>query len=136
MHSEAGIIATVTSYQPLMFNNIAHCHNNAHFSYMLEGACAEKKKSGYDIRPGQLVYYSAGEQHQVTHVGKTCRRVNVEMEQRFLTAAGITGEAARNAISARPDAKFFMVKMCKELHHFTRVFKECIGYLPKQYLKL
>jgi AraC family transcriptional regulator len=110
-----GVIACVTAYNEHDFNDSLHCHNNTHFSFALEGGCVEKKKDAYEITPGNITYYSAGEQHQVLKIAKPSRRINIELEESFFNPFQISDGVVRSAIIKNPDAKFLMVKMYKEL---------------------
>lgn len=113
--STAGLLASITAYDGDNFNNALHYHDNAHFSFAIEGGCVEKKKEPYEITPGHITYYSAGEQHQVLKVPKPTKRVNLEIENGFFEQFGITDCAARQAVTHNPDAKFLMVKIYHEL---------------------
>jgi AraC family transcriptional regulator len=58
---EAGLLANVTVYDRDNFNNARHYHDNAHFSFTLQGGCVEKKKDPYELTAGNITYYSSGE---------------------------------------------------------------------------
>jgi AraC family transcriptional regulator len=75
----------------------------------------EKKKDSYEIVPGNLTYYSAGEQHQVLKIAKSSHRINIEIFQSFFSQFDISDNLARQAITKNPDAKFLMIKMYHEL---------------------
>jgi AraC-like DNA-binding protein len=113
--SETGLTASVTAYHPDDFNGAWHYHDNAHISFVLQGACVEKKQTSYDRTPGKITYYSAREPHQVTRILKPSRHINLEIEESFSKVHFITDDALRTAIATRPDAKFLMVRMYKEL---------------------
>lgn len=61
--SADGLLACVTTYQPKAFNDVPHYHANTHFSFALDDGCVERKKERYEIRSGDLTFYSAGELH-------------------------------------------------------------------------
>jgi AraC family transcriptional regulator len=109
------VIASITAYNSDNFNSELHCHNNAHFSFAIAGGCVEKKKDSYEITPGTITYYSAGEQHQVLKIPTSTKRINLEIEDNFFLENGLSDEQARAAVTKNPDAKFLMVKMCREL---------------------
>ncbi len=48
LHSKSGqnYIASLTHYSRENYNNELHEHENAHFSFMINGGCIEKKKDG------------------------------------------------------------------------------------------
>lgn len=111
----SGLLATITDYNNLHFNGDAHYHDNAHFSFAIKGGCVEKKKEAYEITPGHIAYYTAGEIHQVLKVPMPTRRVNLEMEPGFFSRFGVSDQEARLAATKNPDAKFLMVKIYHEL---------------------
>ena len=110
-----GLLSSVTSYNEYCFNNSEHYHNNAHFSFVLNGGCVEKKKDDYEIKPGGITYYSAGEIHQVKKIAGVTRRINVEIEESFFSQYNFSDEGLRQIIITNPDAKFIMVKIYQEL---------------------
>lgn len=110
-----GVLVCVTSYSPDHFNGAEHYHYNAHLSFTLEGGCVEKKKDSYEIPPGTITYYSAGEQHKVLKVARPTRRINLELEQSFLDEFHISDLMIRKGISRNPDAGFLMIKIYKEI---------------------
>jgi AraC family transcriptional regulator len=114
--SKDGVTACVTKYSTKQFEQYLHCHENAHLSFMLEGGCIEKKKDKYEITPGSITYYSAGEEHQVVDVAKPSKRVNVELEQGLLGLLNISEDEVRMAIKNNPDTKFLLVKVQQELN--------------------
>src|SRR5438552_2155708 len=109
-----GLVTCITAYNQDNFNNSLHYHDNAHFSFALQGGCVEKKKDAYEISPGHITYYSAGEQHQVLKVPKPTKRVNLEIEAGFFERFDISDIAAKVAVTRNPDAKFLMVKIYHE----------------------
>ncbi|MEO5888808.1 MAG: AraC family transcriptional regulator [Ferruginibacter sp.] len=118
------VIASITSYNSDNFNGELHCHDNAHFSFAIAGGCVERKKDEYEISPGTITYYGAGEQHQVMKIPVETKRINLEIEAGFFRDYCVTEQEARLAITKNPDAKFLMVKMCHELitnDHFSEV---------------
>ena len=109
------MIASLTAYNENSFNGALHCHDNAHVSFALDGGSVEKKKDPYEIAPGAIIYYSAGEEHQVLKVVRTTRRINLELEQSFFEQFQISDGMLRSLIQKNPDARFLMVKMYKEI---------------------
>ena len=96
------------------FNGRVHYHSNAHLSFVIGGACVEKKKFAYDLLPGKITYYSAGEPHQVTRVVEKTQRINLEIEQLFLDQNRITDQIIHNAVSNNPDGKLLMIQIYRE----------------------
>jgi AraC family transcriptional regulator len=115
MCGATGVIASVTCYNGETFNGRRHYHDNAHISLVLHGACVERKRVSYDRTPGKITYYSAREPHQIMHIRKPSRHINLEIEDSFFTKYNVSDEAIHTAITKNPDAKFMMVKMYKEL---------------------
>jgi AraC family transcriptional regulator len=110
-----GLIATVTQYDPYQFNGSLHSHENTHLGFTLAGGCVEKKKQEYEISPGHICYYMAGERHQQVRVLHRSTRVNLELEESFCFSNGITENEICNALQRTPDVKFTMVKIYQEL---------------------
>lgn len=113
--AEEGLICCHTSYNNSHFNALRHYHQNTHISFVLSGACAEKKKSNYERLPGHITFYHSGEAHQVTGVADCSRHVNIEIESSFFERFEITELQLASAVKQAPDIKFIMVKMHKEL---------------------
>ena len=110
-----GFIACVTSYTRGGFNNDWHYHENAHFSFVLDGGCIEKKNNDYELIPGSITYYHAGEVHQVVRIAKPLRRVNIELDNQFFRKFELTDDQVSVSIMKNPDAKFLLVKAYREL---------------------
>lgn len=113
--AEDGLVCCHTSYNSSNFNNKRHYHQNAHISFVIEGACAEKRSSDYERLPGHVTFYQAGEPHQVTGVASLSRHVNIEIESTFFERFSITEQQLESAVKQMPDIKFIMIKMYKEL---------------------
>src|SRR6187402_3445795 len=92
-----GLITSLTTYDTEGFNSSRHYHDNAHFSFLLDGGSVEKKKADYEIKPGSITYYSAGEIHQVLRIAAPTRRVNVEIEDSFIKQFDISDALLRKA---------------------------------------
>ncbi|RKN83550.1 AraC family transcriptional regulator [Ulvibacterium marinum] len=107
--------ASITKYNPKSFNDKLHAHENAHFSYLFDGGCVEKKRSSYEICPGNITYYEAGEKHQVTKVAKDTTRINLEFEDSFLKQYNISSGHMRTAVYRNPEARFLLMKVYREL---------------------
>src|SRR5579871_1992786 len=65
------------------FNGARHYHDNAHFSFVLKGGCAEIKRERYERLPGGITFYKAGEPHQMTKFKELSYHVNYELPTRF-----------------------------------------------------
>jgi AraC family transcriptional regulator len=135
-YSVNGLIASITGYNEDSFNSENHYHENAHFSFALKGGCLEKKKEDYEITPGHIVYYSAGEYHQVLKVSKPTKRINLEIEAAFFEKFGITDSDARMAVTRNPDVKFLMVKIFNELLTNDRFSEVSIQMVLLQLIKM
>lgn len=110
------LIASTTLLSPNDFNGMVHYHDNAHFSFVLKGGCAEKKKDSYERLPGSITWYAAGEVHQITKVRQPSFHVNFELPPSFYTSYEIDQETIAMAISRHPDAKIMMLKVYRELN--------------------
>jgi len=113
--ADEGLIASITNYSKDVFNDTLHYHVNAHFGFTIAGGFIEKKKEKYEIIPGEIIYYHAGEEHQMISVPLPSKRVNLELEPAFTKLLDSGGKCNPAAFMHNPDAKFLMVKMYKEL---------------------
>ena len=112
---QGGLIASLTSYAVTDFNAERHYHDVPHLSFTIKGGLKEKKKEPYTILPGDINYYHAGEEHQLTMIGKPSLRVNLELDTGFTNLFSFTEEMAERAIIKNPYAKFLMLKIYREL---------------------
>ena len=110
----AGLFTSLTTYDSKSFNGALHYHENAHFSFVLNGGCIEKKHVSYSCLPGKLQYYSAGEPHQVTQILPASRRINLEIEDGFFKHYRVSDQDLQNA-TENPEAKFLMIRIYREL---------------------
>jgi quercetin dioxygenase-like cupin family protein len=78
-----GMLASITTYDPATFDDTLHYHAHAHFGFTIAGHCLEKKKETYLVNPGKIIYYYAGEPHQVLRIIKPSLRVNLEITAFF-----------------------------------------------------
>lgn len=113
--AKEGFIASVTQYGQEKCADPVHSHSNVHFGFTIEGGCLEKKKTPYEILPGDITYYYAGEEHQLLRILKPSRRVNLELEQKFVEEFHVSEDRIHHAVTKMPDAKFLMVQIYKEL---------------------
>jgi AraC family transcriptional regulator len=112
---QGGLIASLTSYAVTDFNAERHYHDVPHLSFTLKGGLKEKKKEQYAILPGDINYYHAGEEHQLTLIGKPSLRINLELDTSFTSQFSFAEEIAERAIIKNPCAKFLMLKIYREL---------------------
>jgi AraC family transcriptional regulator len=110
-----GLLASITTYHPAQFDGSRHYHSNAHFGFTIDGHSVEKKKETYQVVPGKITFYHAGEPHQAMRIIKPSLRVNLEIEQDFFRRFGITEAMVHLAADKNPDAKFLMIKIYREL---------------------
>lgn len=113
--SKEGLTACITNYNTEDYMSSLHCHENVHFSFMVEGGCIEQKKEAFEIMPGNITYYSSGENHRVVKIAKASRRVNLELEKQFFQKFNIQDQEVKTAVYKNPDARFLMMKVYKEL---------------------
>ncbi|RYZ53935.1 MAG: AraC family transcriptional regulator [Sphingobacteriales bacterium] len=113
----AELIASRTILHPDGFNGFLHYHDNAHFSFVLKGGCAEKKISRYERRPGSITWYPAGELHQITAVKEPSYHVNFELPPVFFSSYDINASDIGEAIDHQPDVRSLMLKVYRELEH-------------------
>jgi len=110
-----GMLASITTYDPTTFNDAMHYHDNAHFGFTIGGLCLEKKKDTYQVLPGKITYYHAGEPHQAIKIIKPSLRINLEIENSFFEQYQISEHMVQLAADKNPDAKFLMLRIYKEL---------------------
>jgi AraC family transcriptional regulator len=110
-----GLLASITTYHPTQFDGSRHYHSNTHFGFTIGGHSVEKKKEIYQVVPGKITYYYAGEPHQALRIVKPSLRVNLEIEPCFFSRFGITEDMVCLAADKNPDAKFLMIKIYREL---------------------
>ncbi|WPU93698.1 AraC family transcriptional regulator [Mucilaginibacter sabulilitoris] len=108
-------IASRTLLSPEDFNGARHYHDNAHFSFVLRGGCAEVKRTHYERLPGSITWYEAGEPHQMTKVKTPSYHVNFELPENFFTTYGIKESAIGHALKVHPGAGIMMVRTYNEL---------------------
>lgn len=111
------LIASRTILHPGGFNGFLHYHDNAHFSFVLRGGCAEKKSAHYERLPGSVTWYPAGELHQITRVTGPSYHVNFELPPGFFTANDIDPDTIGAAIAGHPGIRPLMLQVYRELEH-------------------
>jgi AraC family transcriptional regulator len=111
----AELIASRTILHPGQYNGFLHYHDNAHFSFVLQGGCSEKKKAHYERRPGSVTWYEAGELHQIMQVTAPSYHVNFELPEAFFNNYDISPEMIGRAIEQHPGIRPLMLKVYREL---------------------
>jgi AraC family transcriptional regulator len=110
------IVASITSYDNADLYDKMHCHENPHFSFVLNGGSLEKRKNTeIERQPGKITFYHSGEYHQSTCIMSSSRHINLELQPRFLAENEIDETKLASAIEKNPDAKFLLLQVCKEL---------------------
>lgn len=93
-----------------------HYHENPHCCFVLHGVDVERRKHGsYTRKAGDMFFYHAGEEHSSLSRSILTKNTIVEFEHEFLHEYGISETQLEHAVESRPDAKFLMLKMQKEL---------------------
>lgn len=110
-----GALACITSYDSEHYHREKHYHENIHISYVLEGGCVETKKKEYEIIPGTITYYYAGEEHRVIKVARPTQRVNLEISNGFMQQFDIREDQNDKLITNNPDVPLFMATVFREL---------------------
>jgi len=110
------IVACMTSYDNVALYDKMHCHENPHFSFVLNGGSLEKRGNiEIERQPGKITFYHSGEYHQSTCIKNSSRHVNLELQPRFLAENEIEETKLASVIEKNPDAKFLLLQVCKEL---------------------
>ncbi|MVM35662.1 helix-turn-helix domain-containing protein [Spirosoma sp. HMF4905] len=110
-----GVIVSVTLYDQPSLNDQTHYHTNPHFGFTVQGGCIERKQDRYELAPGDISYYMAGEKHQVVRVAKPSIRVNLEIEPPFIDAYQLTDTIIHKTATKDLATKFLMVAIYHEL---------------------
>jgi len=113
--SGGGVTACITQYNQEDYFDAMHCHENAHFSFMVQGGCIEEGKEARELVAGSVTYYTSGENHRVLKVAEASRRVNMEIDEKFFREHDVREEVTRLGAHKNPDAKLLMVKVYREL---------------------
>ena len=111
-----GVIAGVTTYPKEAITSQMHYHDNLHISFVLQGGSFERRtRAEYERLIGNIMLYHAGEAHQNIQKIFPSKNINLEVENDFLAKHEISEQIIESALLNRPDGKFLMLKMYKEL---------------------
>ncbi len=109
------LIASRTLLHPDSYNGYLHYHDNAHFSFVLKGGCAERKTNRYERLPGSLTWYEAGELHQITRVDRPSYHVNFELTASFFKRYDLDNNTIGTSLKQHPDVYRIMLRVFDEL---------------------
>jgi len=110
-HSEGFCIGRVCYDQDESFGEM-HCHENPHFSLVVNGGNIEKRKSAsFERLPGTVTFYHSGEAHQNSYKVADSSHINIEITPSWLQhhSLGISGR-----FRSHPDAAMLILRMYKE----------------------
>ncbi|MVM33387.1 helix-turn-helix domain-containing protein [Spirosoma sp. HMF4905] len=108
-------IVSQTLMSPDDFYGVKHYHQNAHFSFVLKGGCAEAKRDHYERPPGSITWYQAGEPHQITKVITPSYHINFELSESFFSLYSINESTVSEALKKHPLTGILMLKTYDEL---------------------
>ncbi|SMP21524.1 helix-turn-helix domain-containing protein [Chryseobacterium profundimaris] len=93
-----------------------HYHQNAYFTFILEGSVIEgNKKEVYHCSAGDLLFHNWQEAHYNIKPEGFTRGFHIEIEENWLSALDFGTEALQGSIKiADPDLKFLLYKIFKE----------------------
>ena len=111
-----GVIIHTAEYSEEECRFGMHYHENPHLCFLLQGADTECRRYGsYTRKAGDLHFYHAGEEHSSLSRTTITKNTLIEFEQAFLKKYNVSEMQLENTVQSRPDAKFLMLKMHKEL---------------------
>lgn len=120
-----GVIIGAQTFQKQTAAATMHYHENSHVNFVLRGGVLDKRKPWETERvAGELMFFHAGELHQTTIESFPTKSINLVIEQDFLLNNQATENAINSAVDKNPNAKFFMLKIYKELIA-NDVFSDC-----------
>lgn len=107
----------VVSNHPGVDNtDLAHYHEEAHLTFLLNGGAIDKRKHGEnERRAGEIMFFNAGEVHQTINRAFPTKYITITFADEFMRRHGLTEADLNNTIALRPGSKFAMLKMYREL---------------------
>ena len=112
--TEEALVSSV-NYSRQTFNSLLHYHENAHISLVLKGGCRERKKTTYELLPGSVCYYHAGEPHQMLAVDDYSLDIHIDIHPEFFQRFALDDGQIELIIKVSPEAKLLMVRAWREL---------------------
>ena len=111
-----GVIIHTAEYSAEECRFGMHYHENPHLCFLLQGEDTESRKSGsYTRKAGDMFFYHSGEEHSSLSRAHLTKNTIIEFEQSFLARYSVSETQLEHAVQSRPDAKFLLLKMQKEL---------------------
>lgn len=93
-----------------------HEHEHANLVFILNGGCIEKRQHrSYERKAADLAFLHAGEAHETTFAGTPTRYISLDIKPEAFAENNITEHEILNTIGKSPDAKFLMLKICREV---------------------
>jgi len=92
-----------------------HCHENPHFSLVVNGGNVEKRKHiSFERLPGMVTFYHAGEAHQNTYHTAGSSHINIEISSSWLHNNFVSTDQPNQHFHSYKNAAMLMLKMYKE----------------------
>jgi AraC family transcriptional regulator len=106
----------LTTHLETAATDLLHYHETAHLSFVLNGGVIDKRRSSESERiSGELMFFRAGEVHQSIYRGFPVRNINIALEPLFFREYEIDESNLPNWWAEKPQAKFSLLKIYKEL---------------------
>jgi len=109
------LLVSTVRYNRQTFNGLRHHHENAHIGLVLSGGCLEKKQSAYELLPGSVCFYHAGEPHQMLKVADHSLDIHVDIRPEFFDQFPATGAQVEMMAKNSLEVKLVMVGIWREL---------------------
>lgn len=106
----------ITTHLETAATDLLHYHENAHFSFILNGGVVDKRKSTEtEKQSGDLMFFHAGEPHESIYKGFPVKNINVELESEFFRKNLIAESDFKLSVEKNFNSKFIILKIYKEL---------------------
>jgi AraC family transcriptional regulator len=93
-----------------------HEHEHVNLVFILDGVCIEKRQHHcFERRATDLAFLHAGEAHETTFTETPTRYISLDIKPKAFAENNINEIEILNTIKKSPDAKFLMLKICREV---------------------
>lgn len=101
-----GVRMYLTTHGERAATDTLHYHDRAHLSFVLSGGVIDKRRGSVSEKTaGDLMFFHAGESHASVYRGFPVRNINLELDDAFFAASGVSelafGEGLKRNISTR-----------------------------------
>jgi AraC family transcriptional regulator len=111
-----GILARVSAHAVPENKMGKHYHANTNTVFILEGGCVEKREhSTFERVITDIILLHARETHETIMAECPTKYLSLDIEAGILARYDISEHLLLAAIEKSPDAKFLMLKICREI---------------------